>query len=239
MPVVMPAPNRMQEAARWIDKVLLGQAWLFWVKALVFVLCLWPMARLALAGLFDPLALGANPAETIIRVLGDWTIQFLLIGLAITPLRNWTGINHLIGFRRMIGLFAFAYACTHLLAYLAFDRLFQWGEIVQDVIKRPFIAVGFMAFCLLLPLAVTSTRAWVLRLGGAYWALLHRLVYPIAFLAVVHDWWLVKRDLTWPIIYAVIVALEMLARYRPVKALLKRHSPFQDKIAGRSKTVFE
>ena len=229
----MSDPLSLPQAARWIDKVLLGPFWLVPVKAVVFALCLWPLARLAYAGLFDPLALGANPAETIIRVLGDWTIQFLLIGLAISPLRSWTGINHLIAFRRMLGLFAFAYACTHLLAYLAFDRLFQWGEIVQDVIKRPFIAVGFIAFCLLVPLAVTSTRGWVLRLGGARWALLHRLVYPIAFLGVLHDWWLVKRDLTWPLIYALIVALEMLARFKPLKSLLKRHSPFQQNIAGR------
>ena len=229
----MSDPYSLPQAARWIDKVLLGPFWLVPAKAVVFALCLWPLAHLAYAGLFDPLALGANPAETIIRVLGDWTIQFLLIGLAISPLRSWTGINHLIAFRRMLGLFAFAYACTHLLAYLAFDRLFQWGEIVQDVIKRPFIAVGFIAFCLLVPLAVTSTRGWVLRLGGARWALLHRLVYPIAFLGVLHDWWLVKRDLTWPLIYALIVALEMLARYKPLKSLLKRHSPFQQTIAGR------
>ena len=229
----MSDPYSLPQAARWIDKVLLGPFWLVPAKAVVFALCLWPLAHLAYAGLFDPLALGANPAETIIRVLGDWTIQFLLIGLAISPLRSWTGINHLIAFRRMLGLFAFAYACTHLLAYLAFDRLFQWGEIVQDVIKRPFIAVGFIAFCLLVPLAVTSTRGWVLRLGGARWALLHRLVYPIAFLGVLHDWWLVKRDLTWPLIYALIVALEMLARYKPLKSLLKRHSPCQQTIAGR------
>ena len=229
----MSDPYSLPQAARWIDKVLLGPFWLVPAKAVVFALCLWPLAHLAYAGLFDPLALGANPAETIIRVLGDWTIQFLLIGLAISPLRSWTGINHLIAFRRMLGLFAFAYACTHLLAYLAFDRLFQWGEIVQDVIKRPFIAVGFIAFCLLVPLAVTSTRGWVLRLGGARWALLHRLVYPIAFLGVLHDWWLVKRDLTWPLIYALIVALEMLARFKPLKSLLKRHSPFQQNIAGR------
>ncbi|MCX7316086.1 MAG: sulfoxide reductase heme-binding subunit YedZ [Hyphomicrobiales bacterium] len=229
----MSEPLSLPRAARWIDKGLFGPVWLVPVKAAVFVLCLWPLARLGYAGLFDPLALGANPAETIIRSLGDWTIRFLLIGLAISPLRSWTGINHLIAFRRMLGLFAFAYACAHLLAYLAFDRLFQWGEIVQDVIKRPFIAVGFIAFCLLLPLAVTSTRGWVLRLGGARWALLHRLVYPIAFLGVLHDWWLVKRDLTWPLIYAVIVALEMLARVRPVKSFLKQHSPFQQNIAGR------
>ena len=201
----------LQQAARWIDTVLLGKSWQSIVKALVFALCLWPMARLGFAVLFDPLALGGNPAETIIRILGDWTIQYLLIGLAISPLRSLTGINHLIAFRRMIGLFAFAYACAHLLAYLAFDRLFQWREIVEDVIKRPFM----------------------MRLGGARWALLHRLVYPIAFIAVLHDWWLVKRDLTWPMIYAAIVMLEMVVRYRPIQYLLKRHSPFHHNIAGR------
>ena len=223
----------LQQAARWIDTVLLGKSWQSIVKAVVFALCLWPMARLGFAVLFDPLALGGNPAETIIRILGDWTIQYLLIGLAISPLRSLTGINHLIAFRRMIGLFAFAYACAHLLAYLAFDRLFQWREIVEDVIKRPFIAAGFIAFCLMLPLAITSTRGWVMRLGGARWALLHRLVYSIAFIAVLHDWWLVKRDLTWPMIYAAIVMLEMVVRYRPIQYLLKRHSPFHHNIAGR------
>ena len=229
----MADTDSLPHLARWIDVELLGKSRQLMAKALVFGLCLWPMAQLGFAVVFDPLALGANPAETIIRALGDWTIRFLLIGLAVTPLRSWTGINHLIAFRRMLGLFAFAYGSVHLMAYLAFDRLFQWGEIVQDVIKRPFIAVGFISFCLMVPLAVTSTRGWVLRLGGGHWALLHRLVYPLTFLAVLHDWWLVKRDLTWPIIYAVILALEMLARYKPVKALLKRHSPFQQNIAGR------
>lgn len=223
--------NRLHSAARWLDEVLLGRHGLGPAKVVVFLLCLWPMTRLGVTVIWDPLALGANPAETIIRELGDWTLQFLLIGLAITPLRGLTGINHLIAFRRMLGLFAFAYGCVHLMAYLGFDRLFQWLEIGQDILKRPFIAVGMIALVLMLPLAVTSTRAWVLRLGGAQWSLLHRLVYPVALLGVVHYWWLVKRDLTWPIIYALVLALELVARHKPVRTLLKRHSPFLHKMA--------
>jgi sulfoxide reductase heme-binding subunit YedZ len=168
-----------------------------------------------------PIQLGANPAEYIIRKLGDWSMYFILIGLALTPLRIITRVNSLVKFRRMIGLFAFFYVSIHLLAYLGFDRVFLWGEIVEDVMKRPFIWIGFIAFLLLIPLAVTSTRGWVLRMGGKNWAKLHKLVYLIAILGVVHYWWLVKRDLTWPIVYAVILGFLLILRHEKVKPILK------------------
>jgi sulfoxide reductase heme-binding subunit YedZ len=214
-----------------LDRALADPNRLLLAKGLVFGLCLWPMAALAWAIIADPLALGANPAETIIRELGDWTLRLLLIGLAVTPLRLLLGFNALIKVRRMVGLFAFAFCVLHLFAYLGFDRLFQWGEIIDDVIKRPFIAVGMIAFVLMLPLAITSTRAWVLRLGGAQWSLLHRLVYPVTALGVLHHWWLVKRDLTWPIIYALVLGIELLLRLPRSKELLKRYSPFRHKMA--------
>lgn len=225
----MGASTLLARGSEAIDRMLGKPLALLLAKTSLFALCLWPMAELTFSLIVDPLALGANPAETIIRVLGDWTIRLLLVGLAITPLRLVTGIGRLIAFRRMIGLFAFAYASTHLLAYLSFDRLFQWGEIITDVIKRPFIAVGMIAFALMLPLAVTSTRGWVLRLGGETWAMLHRLVYPLTALGVLHDWWLVKRDLTWPIIYALIGGIELLLRLPAVTPLLKHYSPFRQK----------
>jgi methionine sulfoxide reductase heme-binding subunit len=196
------------------------------LKVFVFVLCLLPVVQLAYLLFYTPLNLGANPAEYIIRALGDWSIYFILGGLAITPLRHITGVNALIKFRRMVGLFAFFYVCLHLLAYLGFDRLFIFGEIVEDVIKRPFIAVGFIAFILLIPLAITSTRGFVLRMGGKNWARLHKLIYLIAVLGVVHYWWLVKKDLTWPMIYAALLAALFLLRVAPVKSFFKKYSPF-------------
>lgn len=212
--------------ANYIEKSILRADRIKWLKASIFILCLIPLLQLLGSVLLNPIQLGANPAEFIIRKLGDWSIYFILIGLAITPIRFLTGINQLIKFRRMIGLFAFFYVSMHFLAYLGFDRVFLWGEIIQDVIKRPFIAVGFGAFVLLIPLAITSTRGWVLRIGGQNWGRLHKLVYLIAILGVVHYWWLVKRDLTWPIIFAVILTILFLLRYEKLKRFLKAHSPF-------------
>lgn len=188
------------------------------LKALVFVLALVPLARLAVALAFFPDWLGANPAEFITRSLGDWTLRFLLATLAVTPLRVLTGWHWLLRLRRMLGLYAFFYGVVHLSSYVAFDQLFSVPEILRDIAKRPFITVGFTTLVLMIPLAATSTNAMVRRLGAKRWLALHRLVYVIGPLAVLHFWWMVKRDVTQPAIYGLILALllgyRVLARRR-------------------------
>ncbi len=175
------------------------------IKAIVFFLCLLPAVNLALGWQAD--ALGANPIETITRASGEWTLRFLLITLAVTPLRRYTGLHWLLRLRRMLGLFAFAYAVGHLTTYLWLDQFFDWQAIANDILDRPFITVGFAAFVLLIPLAVTSNSFAIRRLGGRRWQSLHRSVYGIAILGVVHFWWLVKADLLEPFIYALILAV--------------------------------
>ena len=177
---------------------------LVWIKAGVFVVCLIPFARLIYGGFAN--ALGANPIEAVTRSTGWWTLFLLMITLAITPLRKLSGANWLLRLRRMLGLFAFFYACVHLLTFVWFDHWFDVAEIVKDVIKRPFVTVGFAAFILFLPLAFTSTNAMVRRLGRN-WQRLHRLVYAIAILGVVHFWWLVKRDLTEPLAFSAMLCV--------------------------------
>ncbi len=193
----------------------LPKRWISLLKVLVFVVALIPWGLIIYAVVADPISLGANPAETILHKTGDWVLYFLLITLAITPLRKLTGWNDLIKFRRMLGLFAFCYACLHFLAYVGFDRLFDLSDMAREIVKRPYILVGFAAFVLLIPLAITSTRGWVLRLGGARWAMLHKAIYAIAVLGVVHYWWLVKRDITWPLVFALVLA--GLLAYRGLK----------------------
>jgi sulfoxide reductase heme-binding subunit YedZ len=177
------------------------------LKALIFAAALVPFGRLAASAVWFPDVLGANPAEFITRSLGDWCLRFLLATLAVTPLRRITGWNWLLRLRRMLGLFAFFYAVVHFTSYLAFDHLFVVVEILKDIVKRPFITVGFSALVLLIPLAVTSTNAMVRRLGAHRWRALHRLVYPIGMLGVLHFWWMVKRDITEPAIYGVVLAV--------------------------------
>ncbi len=172
-------------------------------KPLVFLLCLVPLGHLLWRVVME--TIGANPVETLIHATGDWTLRLLLITLAITPLRRLTGQVWLIRFRRQLGLFAFFYACLHLTAYLWLDQFFDWHAIIEDIVKRPYITVGFAAFVLLIPLAVTSTRGWTRRLGRR-WKTLHRAVYLIAILGVVHYLWLVKADLFEPVLYGVILA---------------------------------
>lgn len=157
--------------------------------------------------------LSANPIDDITDVSGTWTLRFLLLGLAITPLRRLTGWNVLIRYRRMIGLFAFAYVCLHFCTYLVFDQFFDVAAIWDDVAKRRYITVGFTAFLLLIPLAITSTTGWIRRLGGRRWAQLHRLVYVAAILGVVHFLWQVKgNDLREPLVYAAVLAALLLSR---------------------------
>ena len=173
-------------------------------KPLVFVLCLLPLAWLVFGAINDQL--GANPAEALIRSLGDWTLRFLCLTLAVTPLRVRTRTPQLARYRRMLGLFTFFYACLHLLAYLGLDVRGYWTQIFEEIVKRPYITVGFAAWLLLVPLAITSTKGWIKRLGRN-WARLHKLVYVICVLVILHFWWLVKSDIREPLLYASILAL--------------------------------
>jgi methionine sulfoxide reductase heme-binding subunit len=173
-------------------------------KPLLFVLALAPMAWLVWAAFADQL--GANPAEALIRSLGDWTIRFLVLVLLITPLRNWANWPALARLRRMIGLFVFFYATMHLLAYAWFDQGFIWNELVADVIKRPFILVGMLSWSFLLMLAATSFNRAIRWMGARRWQLLHKLVYVIAGLAVLHFFWMRsgKNNFTEVAIYALV-----------------------------------
>lgn len=175
------------------------------LKTALFLLCLVPLGQLAWGAYND--ALGANPIEVVTRSLGTWTLNFLLITLAVTPARQFTGLHWLIRLRRMLGLYAFFYASLHFMTYLWLDQFFDWMAIAKDVLKRPFITVGFTAFVLLVPLVATSTNAMVKRLGGRRWTQLHRTIYAIAILGVLHYWWLVKKDITDPLLYAVLLGL--------------------------------
>ena len=174
------------------------------VKPLVFVACLLPLAWLL--WLTWQGQLGVNPVETLSHRTGDWSLRFLLLTLAVTPLRRLSGWNRLQRFRRMLGLFAFFYVGLHFAVYLVFDQFFDWQAIVADVAKRPYITVGFTAFLLLIPLAVTSTNGMMKRLGRN-WQRLHRLVYLIAVLGVLHYAWLVKADLREPLLYGGLLAV--------------------------------
>jgi len=182
---------------QWVDRV---------VKPAVFALCLVPAAWLLADFLRDNLS--ANPIEDITHRTGDWTLRLLLVTLAVTPLRRITGQNAVIRLRRMLGLFAFFYACLHFSTYVVLDQFFALDAIVEDVAKRPYITVGFTAFCLLIPLAITSTKGWVRRLGGKRWGALHRLIYVAGAGAVLHYLWLVKGNQSAPLYYAgVLVGL--------------------------------
>jgi len=150
-------------------------------------------------------ALGPNPISEITHTTGDWTIRFLLITLAITPLRKLTGWNAIIRYRRMLGLFAFFYVTLHLLTYVVLDQDLGWKYIGADIAKRPYITMGLLGFTLLLPLAITSTTGWIRRLGGKRWQQLHRLSYAAAIAGVVHYWWLVKSDISSPLKYGAIL----------------------------------
>lgn len=198
------------------------------IKAIVFALALVPFTRLAVSAIWFPDVLGANPAEFITRSLGDWCLRFLLITLAVTPFRRITGLNWLLRFRRMLGLFAFFYGVVHFTSYIAFDHVFDVVAILKDIVKRPFITVGFTTLVLLVPLAATSTNAMVRRLGAQNWRALHRLVYPIGALAVLHFWWMVKRDITEPAIYGAILAV--LLGYRLVAYLTEIRLPRRPRV---------
>ena len=182
------------------------------IKAVLFAAAILPFLRLVLFTLTD--RLGANPIEFITRNSGDWTLYFLCITLAVTPLRRVTSWNWLIKLRRMFGLFAFFYVSLHFTTFVWFDHFFDVAEILKDIAKRPFITVGFSAFLLLIPLALTSTNGMVKRLGGKRWQWLHRAIYLIAPLGILHFWWMkaAKHDFSQPILFGAIVAFLLLLR---------------------------
>ena len=177
------------------------------LRAALFVTALLPLARLFYLGAAG--GLGANPVEMVIRSLGTWTLMALVVTLSITPLRLATGWAWPMRLRRMFGLFTFFYAVLHLAAYLWLDQWFDLAAIWKDVLKRPYVTAGFAAMLLLVPLAATSSNGWVRRLGGRNWQRLHRLVYAVAALAVLHFWWqkAAKNDVGEPFVYAVVIAL--------------------------------
>jgi sulfoxide reductase heme-binding subunit YedZ len=176
-----------------------------WTKAALFLTCLVPFAVLVWRALHS--GLGANPVEFVQHATGDWTLRFLVFTLSITPLRKLLNLPDLIRFRRMLGLFAFFYVCLHFLTYIGADQSFDLGGMWKDIQKRRFITVGFTAFVLLIPLALTSTAGWVRRLGGRRWQMLHRAIYVSAVCGVIHYYWLVKSDVRKPLFYAALVAI--------------------------------
>jgi sulfoxide reductase heme-binding subunit YedZ len=179
------------------------------LKPTVFILLLLPVLSLAWGVSQD--TLGANPVEAVIRGLGDWGLRILLLTLLVSPLRRLLNMPRLLRFRRMLGLFAFFYVSLHLLGYLWLEQSLDWQEIWLDIVERPFITVGMLAFVLLIPLTLTSTKGMIRRLGKN-WKRLHRLVYPISILAIVHFFWMVKLDITEPVIYAFLLFLLLTER---------------------------
>lgn len=176
-----------------------------WTKVFVFLLCLVPLGTLVMRAVQGELT--ANPIEFITHATGDWTLRFLVITLAITPVRTILRLPQLIRFRRMLGLFAFFYAFLHFSIWIGVDKFFDWSEMWKDVEKRRYITVGFSAFVLMIPLAITSTKGWIRRLGGKRWQLLHRAIYFSAILGVIHYYWQVKSDVRKPLEYAWMVGL--------------------------------
>jgi sulfoxide reductase heme-binding subunit YedZ len=188
----------------WLSENRTSAAMFAWFKLTVFAACLIPLGQLVYYGFTDNLT--ANPIEFITRFTGSWALIFLLITLAVTPLRKITGQNDLIKLRRMLGLFAFFYALLHFSTYLVLDLFFDFSAIAKDIIKRPYITAGFTAFVLMVPLAVTSTANMIRRLGKR-WQQLHRLVYVVAIAGVIHFYWLVKADIRRPVQYGTVLAL--------------------------------
>jgi len=186
-------------------------------KPIIFIICLLPFAFFVSGAINQQL--GPNPVEAMIRGFGDWAFYFILIGLTISPARKLFKINWLIQYRRMIGLFAFFYVCIHFSSYIWFDQYFDIGKIIQDIIKRPFIAIGFISFLMLVPLALTSTNKMMRRLKKN-WGRLHKLVYPVSILTLLHYFMMVKADYLVPIVLLVI--LSSLLGYRFIPKLLKR-----------------
>ena len=191
------------------------------LHAAVVTLCFAPLFWLIYAALSDDL--GANPVEKVTHVTGEWALRLLLLTLAVTPLRKIAGLRNIAAYRRSFGLCAFGYVCLHLATYLSFDLGFAFGLLGEDILERPYITVGFAAFCMLVPLAATSTRAAIRRMGR-HWVSLHRLVYAAAICAVVHFFWLVKADEREPLIYGALLALLLAARAVPLAQRARRRN---------------
>jgi methionine sulfoxide reductase heme-binding subunit len=196
----------------------------FIVKPLVFSLCLLPFLTLALNAVNDNL--GTNPVETLTHETGQWALRFLLITLMVTPLRRITNVHWLIKFRRMFGLYAFFYAVLHFITYIWLDQFFDWKEILIDIPKRPFITIGFISFVLLIPLAVTSTNGMQRRLKKK-WLVLHKTVYIIPVLVIIHFIWSLKADYSEPFFYALVFSALMLSRL-----YYRKKKPLSDKLRG-------
>jgi sulfoxide reductase heme-binding subunit YedZ len=201
-----------------------------WTKAVAFLSCLlpfllllWPFWKLVRGG--DAPQFGANPVEYITHYTGDWTIRFLLISLAVTPLRKIFNQPKLARYRRMLGLFAFFYLCLHFMTWFILDKSFSFSDMWADVLKRRFITVGMLGFALLIPLAVTSTTGWVRRMGFMQWQRLHRLVYFAALAGVIHYMWLVKSDERLPLMYGAILTAEMAYRVFTWKQAPPKRAP--------------
>lgn len=196
-------------------------------KPLVFVLCLLPLSSIVWRIFYGDL--GSDPIETITFATGDWTLRFLLITLAVTPFRQWFGLSALLRFRRMLGLYVFFYACCHFLIWFIIDHALSFGDMVEDIIDRPYITFGFSALMLLIPLAVTSNNVMVRKLGKS-WKKLHRLVYAIIILGVLHYLWLTKADYLEPGIYAIIAGVLLFQRlnykkWQAFKFLVRSEDP--------------
>lgn len=208
-------------------------------KVTLFFVCLMPLAWLV--WLAVSMQLGSNPVEELLHLSGSWALRFILIVLAVTPLRKLTGWTVLLRFRRMLGLFAFFYASAHFAVYFLLDLQMDFSFVVEDIIKRPYITIGFTALVLLVPLALTSTKGMMRRLGRN-WKRLHKLVYLIGILGVVHYIWLIKADLLEPLIYATVLLLLFALRWFDLKIqpgkIRKKSSPVQPGIlAAADKTA--
>jgi len=201
----------------WLMQLKAIMPGLCFFKPLIFIICLLPFASLVSGAINQQL--GPNPVEAMIRGFGDWGIYFILIGLTISPARKLFKLNWLIQYRRMIGLFAFFYVCMHFSSYIWFEQYFDIEKIIQDIIKRPFIAIGFVSFLMLIPLAITSTNKMMRRLKKN-WARIHKLIYPVSILTLLHYFMMVKADYLVPIVLLVI--LSGLLGYRFLPKLLKR-----------------
>jgi sulfoxide reductase heme-binding subunit YedZ len=206
-----------------------------WTKVALFLVCLLPLADLVWRGFnYD---LSADPIKFITHRTGDWTLRFVVITLAITPLRKILRLPQLIRFRRMFGLFAFFYVCLHFTTWIWLDHYFAWSAMWKDVLKRPFITVGFTGFVLLIPLAITSTAGWIRRLGGRRWQLLHRAIYLTAVAGVIHFYWLVKSDVRRPLRYAFLVGI--LLAWRLGAWLIERRRSAARAVARSERTTPE
>lgn len=188
-------------------------------RAALFLLCLLPFLKLAWDAARGDLT--ANPIENLTHRTGFWALTLLLVTLSVTPIRRLTGWNRVIQYRRMIGLFAFFYACLHVAIYFGLDQLLSFEFILEDIVERPYITVGFTAWLLLVPLAITSTKGWIRRLGKR-WQTLHRLIYVSAILGVLHFLWLVKADVRQPLIYAGVLGTLFLLRLPVFKRIRAR-----------------